>query len=116
MPSRGCINVPFGTHPEGAQFCVGDTDPDIARKHLRRVTRRFYRVDKSRSRETGSTGLGLAIVKHAPARDGGRLEIESDVGRRSRFRVVLPAYRLRCCGPVEVPQIECARRLADFMA
>ena len=94
-PAGGTINVSFGKHPEGAQFCVSDTGPGIAPEHLPRITERFYRVDKSRSRETGGTGLGLAIVKHALARHGGRLEIESEVGRGSSFRAVLPGVRLR---------------------
>ena len=91
----GSIHVAFGPHPEGAQFSVSDTGPGIAPEHLPRLTERFYRVDKSRSRETGGTGLGLAIVKHALARHGGRLEIESAPGRGSTFRVVLPTQRVR---------------------
>jgi two-component system phosphate regulon sensor histidine kinase PhoR len=77
------------------QFSVSDNGPGIAPEHLPRLTERFYRVDKSRSRETGGTGLGLAIVKHALARHGGRLEIESEVGHGSTFRAFLPASRVR---------------------
>jgi two-component system, OmpR family, phosphate regulon sensor histidine kinase PhoR len=90
----GIIRVSLARHPEGAQFCVTDSGPGIAPEHLPRLTERFYRVDKSRSRETGGTGLGLAIVKHVLARHGGRLEIESEVGQGSTFRAILPAARL----------------------
>jgi two-component system phosphate regulon sensor histidine kinase PhoR len=61
------------------------------REHLPRLTERFYRVDGSRSRETGGTGLGLAIVKHVVQRHGGELDIDSEPGRGSRFTLVLPA-------------------------
>ena len=94
-PAGGSIQVSFGPHPEGGHFTVTDTGPGIAQEHLPRITERFYRVDKSRSRETGGTGLGLAIVKHALARHGGRLEIESELGQGSRFRAVLPRSRMR---------------------
>ena len=94
-PAGGSIQVSFGPHPEGGHFTVTDTGPGIAQEHLPRITERFYRVDKSRSRETGGTGLGLAIVKHALARHGGRLEIESEFGHGSRFRAVLPRSRMR---------------------
>ena len=76
------------------EFTVSDDGPGIAAEHVPRLTERFYRVDKSRSRETGGTGLGLAIVKHALARHDGRLEIESEVGRGSTFRAILPARRI----------------------
>jgi two-component system phosphate regulon sensor histidine kinase PhoR len=58
--------------------------------HLPRLTERFYRVDTHRSREKGGTGLGLAIVKHIVNRHRGRFRIESDVGKGSRFFVILP--------------------------
>ena len=58
------------------------------REHLPRLTERFYRVDRSRSRETGGTGLGLAIVKHVAQRHGGELGIESELGKGSTFRLV----------------------------
>jgi two-component system phosphate regulon sensor histidine kinase PhoR len=76
-------------------FEVSDTGIGIAREHLSRLTERFYRVDGSRSRDTGGTGLGLAIVKHVIQRHGGELEIESEPGRGSTFRLVLPAARVR---------------------
>ena len=93
-PAGGTVRITFSPHPEGAQYSVADTGPGIAREHLPRLTERFYRVDKSRSRETGGTGLGLAIVKHVLARHGGRLEIDSELGQGSTFRAILPAARL----------------------
>ena len=83
---------------------VSDNGPGIAPEHLPRITERFYRVDKSRSRETGGTGLGLAIVKHALARHGGRLEIDSEPGRGSEFRAILPASRVRSIPLTETAQ------------
>jgi two-component system phosphate regulon sensor histidine kinase PhoR len=74
---------------------VRDTGPGIAREHLGRLTERFYRVDGSRSRDTGGTGLGLAIVKHVVQRHGGELDIQSEPGRGSAFRIVVPASRVR---------------------
>jgi two-component system, OmpR family, phosphate regulon sensor histidine kinase PhoR len=72
-----------------------DTGPGIAREHIPRLTERFYRVDGSRSRETGGTGLGLSIVKHIMQRHGGELMVESEVGKGSRFRLMFPAARVR---------------------
>ena len=63
--------------------------------HLSRLTERFYRVDGSRSRESGGTGLGLAIVKHVMQRHGGELDIASEPGKGSTFRLVFPAVRVR---------------------
>jgi two-component system phosphate regulon sensor histidine kinase PhoR len=79
----------------GAVFEVRDTGIGIAREHIPRLTERFYRVDGSRSRETGGTGLGLAIVKHVVTRHGGELQIESEPGKGSTFRLLLPAARVR---------------------
>ena len=80
--------------PEGAVFSVQDSGIGIAPDHISRLTERFYRVDRSRSRETGGTGLGLAIVKHALARHEARLEIESEPGKGSRFTARFPAGRV----------------------
>jgi two-component system, OmpR family, phosphate regulon sensor histidine kinase PhoR len=79
----------------GAEFSVSDTGPGIAAEHLPRLTERFYRVDRSRSRETGGTGLGLAIVKHIVQRHGGHIRIESELGQGSTFAISLPAARVR---------------------
>ena len=79
----------------GAVFSVQDTGPGIAPEHIPRLTERFYRVDRSRSRETGGTGLGLAIVKHVLQRHGASLDIRSTPGKGSTFSVHLPPARLR---------------------
>ncbi len=80
---------------EGRQgvFWVRDTGPGIEPQHIDRITERFYRVDKGRSRDSGGTGLGLAIVKHIVERHSARLEVSSAVGRGSTFSVVFPAQR-----------------------
>jgi len=74
-------------------MAVRDTGPGIAPEHLPRLSERFYRVDRSRSRETGGTGLGLAITKHVAQRHGGALRIESQPGVGSTFMLVLPLSR-----------------------
>jgi two-component system phosphate regulon sensor histidine kinase PhoR len=79
----------------GGAIEVVDDGIGIAREHLPRLTERFYRVDSSRSRDTGGTGLGLAIVKHVAQRHGGEIEVESEPGRGSTFRLAFPAARLR---------------------
>ena len=95
-PAGGRIDVRWQPLPDGrAEFSVKDTGPGIAAEHLSRLTERFYRVDPSRSRETGGTGLGLAIVKHVVQRHGAELRIESTQGQGSRFAIVFPASRLR---------------------
>jgi two-component system phosphate regulon sensor histidine kinase PhoR len=76
-------------------FSVADSGPGIAEEHLSRLTERFYRVDRSRSRDTGGTGLGLAIVKHVVQRHGAELKIESKLGVGSTFSIVFPASRMR---------------------
>ncbi len=75
---------------ENLVISVEDEGPGIAPEHLPRLFERFYRVDKGRSRELGGTGLGLAIVKHVALLHGGHAEVESDVGRGSVFRIILP--------------------------
>jgi two-component system phosphate regulon sensor histidine kinase PhoR len=104
-PDEGLIQVRwFVREADGCGvFEVQDSGIGIARDHLPRLTERFYRVDGSRSRETGGTGLGLAIVKHVVQRHGGELEIESEPGRGSLFRIVLPAVRVRVMSAVVAP-------------
>jgi two-component system phosphate regulon sensor histidine kinase PhoR len=75
---------------EAAEVAVIDQGDGIPSEHLSRLTERFYRVDRGRSRQLGGTGLGLAIVKHILNRHGGRLTIESRLGQGSRFTVFLP--------------------------
>lgn len=74
-------------------FSVQDSGIGIAPQHIPRLTERFYRVDSSRSRETGGTGLGLAIVKHIANRHQAHLEISSEEGKGSTFSIVFPAKR-----------------------
>ena len=73
---------------------VSDNGIGIAPEDIPRVTERFYRVDKSRSRETGGTGLGLAIVKHVLFRHQAQLQIESEIGKGSTFKILIPKVRL----------------------
>jgi two-component system phosphate regulon sensor histidine kinase PhoR len=75
----------------GVVLAVSDCGPGIAKEHVPRLTERFYRVDKGRSRTAGGTGLGLAIVKHIVNRHRGQLAIESEEGKGSTFSVWLPA-------------------------
>ncbi len=93
-PPGGEVRLVWKASAEGATFSVEDTGIGIAADQIPRLTERFYRVDRSRSRETGGTGLGLAIVKHALARHDARLEIESKPGKGSRFTARFPARRL----------------------
>jgi two-component system phosphate regulon sensor histidine kinase PhoR len=82
--------------PDGSgEISVSDTGVGIAREHIPRLTERFYRVDGSRSRDTGGTGLGLSIVKHVVQRHGAELDIHSEPGKGSHFRLVFPAARVR---------------------
>lgn len=92
-PAGGKVTLSWRDGPDGAFFSVEDTGLGIAPEHIPRLTERFYRVDRSRSRETGGTGLGLAIVKHALARHQASLDIESKVGTGSRFTVRIPPGR-----------------------
>ncbi len=95
-PQGGSIDVCWRLLEDGSgEVAVADTGLGIAREHLPRLTERFYRVDGSRSRETGGTGLGLSIVKHVMQRHGGELLVQSEVGKGSRFRLVFPAARVR---------------------
>ena len=84
------ITVSWQRAPHGALFSVEDNGPGIAPEHIPRLTERFYRVDKARSRQTGGSGLGLAIVKHAVSHHDSRLEIESTLGKGTRFSFLLP--------------------------
>ncbi|HEY6513145.1 MAG TPA: phosphate regulon sensor histidine kinase PhoR [Burkholderiaceae bacterium] len=92
----GRITVSWQRRAQGAGvFEVRDTGIGIAREHLPRLGERFYRVDDGRSRGSGGTGLGLAIAKHTAQRHGGELNVDSEPGKGSAFRLVLPASRVR---------------------
>jgi two-component system phosphate regulon sensor histidine kinase PhoR len=95
-PPGGRIEAGWRVNADGsATFLVKDSGPGIAAEHLPRLTERFYRVDRSRSRETGGTGLGLAIVKHVVQRHGGGFDVQSVVGQGSTFSLILPTLRVR---------------------
>ena len=91
-PAGGHVQVQWDVLPDGsARFSVKDSGPGIDAAHIHRLTERFYRVDRSRSRDTGGTGLGLAIVKHALQRHGAKLEVHSQLGQGATFSAVFPA-------------------------
>jgi two-component system phosphate regulon sensor histidine kinase PhoR len=99
-PVGGRIEVRWRWRDDGGGAIeVTDDGIGIPREHLPRLTERFYRVDSSRSRDTGGTGLGLAIVKHVVQRLGGEIDVESEPGKGSTFRLVLPALRVRRRAP-----------------
>ena len=104
-PAGGDIKLTWGRRGALAVFSVSDTGPGIEPRHIPRLTERFYRVDHSRSRETGGTGLGLAIVKHILTRHQAALEIESEPGKGSRFSAVFPARRVKTADAALAPQI-----------
>lgn len=99
-PAGGKITTGLRQMPDGdVRIWVADTGAGIAPEHIPRLTERFYRVDRSRSRETGGTGLGLAIVKHVVQRHGGQVQVESRLGEGSVFTLQLPADRVRPLRP-----------------
>jgi two-component system phosphate regulon sensor histidine kinase PhoR len=94
-PKGGHIELSWSRRDGQGVFSVEDTGIGIEAAHIPRITERFYRVDTSRSRDTGGTGLGLAIVKHVLTRHQATLEVKSEVGKGSRFSALLPARRVR---------------------
>lgn len=104
-PSGGKVDVLWTIRADGAgELEVRDSGIGFAREHIPRLTERFYRVDGSRSRDTGGTGLGLSIVKHVTQRHGGELEIDSEPGKGSSFMLVFPAARIRYIEPALDPR------------
>jgi len=89
-PDASVIRVVLEEVPEEILISVIDEGQGVSREHLPRLFERFYRVDKARSRDLGGTGLGLAIVKHIAQVHGGRVSVESTLGRGSTFRIHLP--------------------------
>jgi len=95
-PGGGRIEVRWTRAADGqARFEVEDGGVGIEPHHISRLTERFYRVDKARSRELGGTGLGLAITKHVLMRHGAKLDVRSEPGEGSCFACVFPAERVR---------------------
>jgi two-component system phosphate regulon sensor histidine kinase PhoR len=93
-PGNGTIRIGWRRAGEDALLEVSDSGEGIPSEHIPRLTERFYRVDKSRSRSSGGTGLGLAIVKHALARHDAELEIRSELGTGSTFICRFPPARI----------------------
>lgn len=92
-PAGGTVLVEAAVKGSEVVLSVSDEGPGIEDEHLPRLFERFYRVDKARSRSLGGTGLGLAIVKHIALLHRGRVEVESELGRGSTFRIYLPVGR-----------------------
>ena len=92
-PKGGAILLRWAERDEQPVFSVQDSGIGISPQHIPRLTERFYRVDRSRSRETGGTGLGLAIVKHIAIRHQAKIEVLSKEGKGSTFMLVFPAGR-----------------------
>lgn len=93
-PPRSEVRIRWQADADGAVMSVSDSGPGIAARHIPRLTERLYRVDPSRSRDTGGSGLGLAIVKHILDRHQAKLEISSKVGGGSTFTCRFPARRV----------------------
>jgi two-component system phosphate regulon sensor histidine kinase PhoR len=98
-PPGGAISLAWRLEDGRGVFSVADSGIGIEARHIPRLTERFYRVDRGRSRETGGTGLGLAIVKHALARHGATLAVTSTPGEGSRFTARFSGPRLRAGPP-----------------
>lgn len=93
-PADGAITLTWSGNVEGGQLVVADTGEGIAADDIPRLTERFFRVNRGRSRDDGGIGLGLAIVKHALSRHGAALEIVSEPGQGSRFICHFPRERM----------------------
>lgn len=84
----GGFTISIGEDSGRVYVSVSDTGIGIAHEHQNRIFERFYRVDKSHSRETGGTGLGLSIVKHAVQYHGGKMLIDSEVGKGTTIKIL----------------------------
>ena len=93
-PAGGTVRLIWKATTKGAEFAVEDSGIGIDVKHIPRLTERFYRIDRGRSRDVGGTGLGLAIVKHSLSRHQAQLDITSKLGVGSRFAACFPAARV----------------------
>jgi len=103
-PEKGTITLKWRRTETGGAFSVKDSGIGIAPEHIPRLTERFYRVDKSRSRDTGGTGLGLSIVQHILTRHQGYLDIQSTLGSGSEFIAHLPSERLAVSASQSLPK------------
>lgn len=92
-PEGGNITINWQLKNKHAVFSVQDSGIGIEEQHIARLTERFYRVDRGRSRDTGGTGLGLAIVKHILSRHKAKLDVESVIGKGSTFSIIFPQSR-----------------------
>ena len=101
-PDGGAIHLSWRLAESGPQFSVADNGIGIRPEHIARLTERFYRVDKSRSRETRGTGLGLAIVKHVLLRHGAQLDIDSTPEQGSTFTVTFPKRSVIVAAPARM--------------
>jgi two-component system, OmpR family, phosphate regulon sensor histidine kinase PhoR len=110
-PEKGMITLKWQRTEQGGAFSVKDSGIGIAPEHIPRLTERFYRVDKSRSRDTGGTGLGLSIVQHVLTRHQGYLDIQSTPGLGSEFFAHLPSDRV-----VSALKVEGAESSAEISA
>lgn len=90
---NGNVLISVAKEENSAVLTVNDSGIGIAPEHQSRIFERFYRVDKSHSKASGGTGLGLSIVKHAVQRHGGKIELESEPGKGTTIRVILPAAK-----------------------
>ena len=90
---NGNVLISVAKEENSAVLTVKDSGIGIAPEHQSRIFERFYRVDKSHSKASGGTGLGLSIVKHAVQRQGGKIELESEPGKGTTIRVILPAAK-----------------------
>jgi len=114
-PYQGKINILIRLCEDFLEAHVEDNGPGIEAQHLPRLTERFYRVDVSRSSETGGTGLGLAIVKHIVNRHDGELTVSSEVGKGSCFTCRFPLSRVKTDGRDTVAADERAETPATLM-
>jgi len=88
--SKDKVTLTIASQADGVLFTIQDTGAGIAPEHLPRIFERFYRVDASRSRQLGGTGLGLSIVKHLVLLQGGKIWVESELGKGTCFYILLP--------------------------
>jgi len=103
-PADGSVKLSWQSDGESATLTVEDTGVGIAEQDIPRLTERFFRVNRGRSREDGGVGLGLAIVKHALGRHDAALEVESRPGEGSRFVCRFPSERLVRAEAVPIPR------------